>query len=110
VSGSFFDLPFEEPGRLDDPRLRPPRPLAPANRIRVLVADDSVVHHALRGDFSRWAVGAVQDRALGSLLAGVENECAAKITIAANGVRQRVETAVAQRYGLDDGAAIATPQ
>jgi hydroxymethylpyrimidine pyrophosphatase-like HAD family hydrolase len=73
------------------------------------VADDSVVHHALRGDFSRWAVGAVQDRALGSLLAGFENECAAKITIAANGVRQRVETAVAQRYGLDDDAAIATP-
>jgi hypothetical protein len=74
------------------------------------VADDSVVHHALRGDFSRWAVGAVQDRALGSLLAGFENECAAKITIAANGVRQRVETAVAQRYGLDDDAAIATPR
>jgi hydroxymethylpyrimidine pyrophosphatase-like HAD family hydrolase len=69
------------------------------------VADDSIVHHALRGDFSRWAVGAVQDRVLGSLLAAVENECAAKVTIAVNGVRQRAATAVTQRYGLDDADA-----
>lgn len=66
------------------------------------VADDSITHHALRGDFSRWAVGAVRDRILGSLLAAIENECAAKVTIAANGVRQQAAAAVAQRYGLDD--------
>ena len=45
------DLPFEEPGRLDDPRLRPPRPFAAANRMRVLVVDDSVV---VRGLVARW--------------------------------------------------------
>lgn len=67
-------------------------------------ADDSIVHHALQGDFSRWAVGAVQDRVLGSLLAAVENECAAKIGIATNGVRQQAATAVAQRYGFGDDA------
>jgi len=71
------------------------------------VADDSIVHHALRGDFSRWAVGAVQDRALGSLLAAIENEYAVKMTIAANGFRQSAEHAVAQRYGLDDEGASA---
>lgn len=69
------------------------------------VADDSIIHHALQGDFSRWAVGAVQDRVLGSLLAAIENECAAKVTIAATGVRQRAADAVAQRYGLDGATA-----
>ena len=33
------------------PAFAPPRPLAPANRIRVLVADDSVV---VRGLIARW--------------------------------------------------------
>ena len=66
------------------------------------VPDDSIVHHALQGDFSRWAVGAVQDRVLGSLLAAVENECVSSITTAARSLRRRAASEVEQRYGLGE--------
>jgi hypothetical protein len=65
------------------------------------VADDSVLHHALRGDFSRWALGAVQDRSLGSALAAAENDCSARVGSAVNALRRRAAAALEQRYGAN---------
>ncbi|HET8589947.1 MAG TPA: HAD hydrolase family protein [Nakamurella sp.] len=66
------------------------------------VPDESIVHHALRGDFSRWAVGALQDRVLGSLLSARETDLAARIGAGAADFRDRAGSDLARRYGYDD--------
>lgn len=65
------------------------------------VPDASIVHHALRGDFSRWALGAVQDRSLGSFLGAVENDCSARAASAAKTFRRRAAAELQRRYGVD---------
>lgn len=62
----------------------------------------AVDHHALRGDFSRWAVGAVQDSALGAELAAAEREVADRRLATAQDARRRMVAAVEHRYG-DEG-------
>lgn len=66
------------------------------------VPDETILHHALRGDFSRWALGAVQDRSLGSLLAAVENDCSARVASAVKSFRHRAVAVLEQRYGATD--------
>lgn len=65
------------------------------------VPDGTIVHHALRGDFSRWAVGAMQDRSLGSLLAAVENDCSARVAAAVKAFRWHAAEELQRRYGVD---------
>jgi phosphoserine phosphatase len=70
------------------------------NGIRA-VPDEAILHHALRGDFSRWALGAVQDRSLGSALAAVENDCSARVSSAVKAFRRHAASALEQRYGAN---------
>ncbi|MEO6886533.1 MAG: HAD hydrolase family protein [Jatrophihabitantaceae bacterium] len=66
------------------------------------VPDESIVYHALRGDFSRWAVGALQDRVLGSLLAAAENDCAARVTGSVKAFRGQAVLDLYERFGAQD--------
>jgi hypothetical protein len=64
---------------------------------------ESVLHHALHGDFSRWVSGTIQDRELGAVLATVENDLMARQSADAEHARQRILAEIGDRYLADDG-------
>jgi hydroxymethylpyrimidine pyrophosphatase-like HAD family hydrolase len=62
------------------------------------VAASSVQHHALNRDFSRWAFDVLQDRELGELLLGAENELDARHTHDLARFREQLLAEVRSRY------------
>jgi hydroxymethylpyrimidine pyrophosphatase-like HAD family hydrolase len=72
------------------------------------VDTESVQHHALRGDFSRWVLGVIQDRELGALLAAIENDLMARFSTDAEHARRRIVDEITARY-LAPGAEDVTP-
>jgi hypothetical protein len=60
--------------------------------------DRSIQHHVERGDFSRWAVAALQDRELGAVISGAENELNARLEVDLARLRAQVLTHLRQRY------------
>lgn len=68
-----------------------------ANRLGTVSAD-SIHHHAANGDFSRWAVGALQDRELAALIGGAESDFNALVATGAKRFRGRVLADLRRRY------------
>jgi len=60
----------------------------------------AIDHHALRGDFSRWVVGVLQDNALAAQLAATEREVSDRHEATLQAARQRMVDAVERRYGV----------
>ncbi len=68
------------------------------------VDDESIRHHGLRGDFSRWLVGVVQDPDLAAIVGAVENDLAARIGVDVARARRRLVHELASRYADEDVA------
>jgi hypothetical protein len=68
-----------------------------------LVPAETVQHHALNRDFSRWSFTVLADRELGALLFGAENELTARYANDRDHFRQRLLTDVRQRYLGEEG-------
>jgi hydroxymethylpyrimidine pyrophosphatase-like HAD family hydrolase len=60
--------------------------------------DRSIQHHVERGDFSRWAVSALQDRELSALVSGAENEFNARLEVDLARLRAQLLSHLRQRY------------
>lgn len=69
----------------------------------LLVPAETVQHHALNRDFSRWSFNVLQDRELGALLFGTENELTARYANDLDHFRQRLLTEIRQRYLGEEG-------
>jgi phosphoglycolate phosphatase (TIGR01487 family) len=59
---------------------------------------DSVRHHALRGDFSRWLLSVIQDEELAAVIEAIENDLIARISVDAEHTRRRMFEEVVARY------------
>jgi len=67
-------------------------------------ADAAVVaHHLVRGDFSRWIVGALQDRQLGAAVGAIEREVLARRAADVVHARERLVQGIEARYLADVG-------
>jgi hypothetical protein len=62
------------------------------------VTVESIEHHVANGDFSRWAFGALQDRDLGALVAGAENDVNARVATDVAQFRARLVKDLRRRY------------
>jgi len=64
-------------------------------------ADINVIeHHLLRGDFSRWLLGTVQDRDLAAAVGAIERNAIARRAGGLLSARERISHEVARRYAL----------
>lgn len=59
---------------------------------------DSVRHHALRGDFSRWLLGVIQDEELAAAVEAIENDLVGRVSVEAENARRRMFEEVCARY------------
>ena len=79
------------------------RNLAEFDRILSEVDNDVIEHHLTHGDFSRWALGAMQDRELAASIGAAERSVIARRAADLLSARQRVRDEVAGRYLFGEG-------